>query len=212
MDMSAITWALLIVIVAVVVIMSMSSRGQVPWGSKMRRIHAGVAHKAEWMAPDEVVSQVSSDYLVAVGWMHDTMLSPRIQQLKSATHHLSGTFLKQHQHRLMQPVRFPPVIGVLRADHHLSVRRFSEDGETCLVVDHQTQRRMATYDARTHARILTQDLGMATLVYSMRFDVTEKRWKIDAFIQELPIGWRNQASSRFLREQAILPTTIGRDN
>ena len=94
----------------------------------------------------------------------------------------------------------PMFVGVLRSDHRLEVRRFSEDGERCLLVDHQTQRRMATYHTRTGQRAVTQDLGDATVVYSMIYDPSDVRWKIDAFVQELPAGWERRRNAKSLVE------------
>ncbi len=208
------TWALLLVIGVFVVIMSLNGRGQVPWGNKMRRIHAGVARKAEWMAPDEVVAQVRSDYLSASRWQQDNMLSGWQPQWSTAPLYLSGPFLKRFQTILMQhrSARGPRVVGVLRADHHISIRCFSEDGEHCLVVDEQSQRRMATYDVRTQSRVLTQDLGDGAVVYGMAYDSVDRRWKISEFVQELPVGWARLRSSSRIRELSAIPTTVGRDN
>jgi hypothetical protein len=201
-------------ILAVVIIMTMNGRGQVPWVSKMRRIHAGVARKAEWMAPDEVVNQVRADYLAATHWLQDTMLTAWAQQWSSASSYLSGVALKRFQAILThhRTVGAPRCIGVLRADHEVAVRLFSEDGERCLVVDQQAQRRMATYDSRDHTRLFTQDLGDGAVVYQMVYDTIDRRWKIDEFVQELPLGWGKHKSTRKIRELSAMPTEIGRDN
>lgn len=179
----------------------------------MRRIRAGAARKAEWMAPDEVVDRVREDYLTAVRWMGDNMLASWPHQWAESVNYLSGQFLKRF--RLSAPPLSggrPRAIGVLRADHQVTVRCFTEDGESCLVVDRQTQRRMATYDARTHERVMTQDLGDGTVVYQMRYDVQAARWKIDDYIQELPLGWGAQRTRGHLREIQALPFRLGRDN
>lgn len=201
-------------IVAIAIIMAMNSRGEVPWGNRMRRIHAGVASKAEWMAPDEVVQQVTANYLTAVRWLHDQMLSASVQQMNAAPIYLSGAYLKRFA-TVVSSYRnkgLPRFLGVLRADHTVTVRSFSEDGERCLVVDQQAQRRMATYASRSHERIGTQDLGDGAVVYKMVYDRVDNRWKIDEFVQELPSGWGQRKAARHLRELALMPSTIGRDN
>lgn len=178
----------------------------------MRRIRAGVASKAEWMAPDDVVDCVREDYLAAVRWMGDNMLASWPHQWSGALNYLSGPYLKRF--RMGTPFlsgERSRAVGILRADHQVTVRCFSEDGESCLVIDHQSQRRMATYDARTHERVMTQDLGDGALVYGMRYDVESGRWKIHDFIQELPPGWGEQPRGR-IREMTALPSTLGRDN
>jgi hypothetical protein len=208
------TWVLVLVIVAIVVVVIVNSPGQVPWGKKMRRVRAGVARRAEWMAPDDVVMQVRADYLAATQWLHDHMLSPWAHQWASAPMHLSGAFLKRYQTILMyhRSKGQPRFIGVLRADHDVTVRQFSPDGERCLVVDSQSQRRMASYDSRTHARVVTQDMGDGALVYQMVYDVKDRRWKIDEFVQELPVGWGKHGKLRRIREFTAMPLTVGRDN
>jgi len=80
------------------------------------------------------------------------------------------------------------------------------------VVDHQSSRRMATYDYWSKLRIHTQDLGDGTIVYEMAYDKQAGRWKVDRDSQELPKGWRRDHSSKRVRLLAALPNKIGRDN
>ncbi len=208
------TWAILLALIAIAIIMAMHSRGQVPWLPKMRRVRAGVARKAEWMAPEDVVDKVRADYLTAMRWLSDNVLSSWQQQWMLAPYYMSGLYLKRFQTLVTQyrAGRMPRAVGVLRADHQVTIRSFSEDGERCLVVDRQTLRRMATYDSRSHARIMTQDLGDGAVVYQMRYDAADGRWKLDEFVQELPAGWGKHGAGTPIRELAALPTLIGRDN
>ena len=205
---------LIVSFVLVAVLISLHGRSRVPWSTKLQRIHAGVFQKAEWMAPDTVLFQVRSDYLGALQWLHDSALKDWSHQLSYAPLYLSGSFLKRHQRLLKQNAssRGPHCIGILRADHQVEVRYFSEDGERCLVIDSQTQRRMATYDLASRERLHTQDLGSCTMVYQMVYDTRTRRWKIDSFIQELPLGWGNPKLVRHIKVQAELPTPAGRDN
>jgi hypothetical protein len=101
-------------------------------------------------------------------------------------------------------------VGVLRAHHQISVRRFSDDGLSCLLIDRQSERRMATYDYWTKQRIHTQDLGSSALVFRMQFDRYTGRWKVDEFIQQLPIGWETLPGAT-LRLMDALPEAAGRD-
>lgn len=208
------TWALLLGIVAIAIIMAMHSRGQVPWLGKMRRTNPTAARKAEWMAPDEVVDKVRSDYLTAMRWLGDNVLASWQQQWMLAPYYMSGLYLKRFQTLVTQyrAGRSPRAIGVLRADHQVTVRCFSDDGERCYVVDRQTLRRMATYDSRTRERVMTQDLGDGAVVYAMRFDAADGRWKLDEFVQEMPPGWGQSIGRARIREFAATPTPIGRDN
>ncbi len=193
-------WAFVILIV-IVVIMSVNF----PWSGRMRR-----AHKAEWMAPDDVVQQVREHYLEAINWLNDSMLLTWTQQWSVAPAYLSGSYLRRYRNLMLsqRDNRGVFVSGVLRADHVVEVRQFSENGGFCLVIDWQEQRRMATYNRKTHERLHTQDLGDGTVVYAMLYDAREERWKIGGFIQELPTGWRSRSK---IQELSTLPSEIGRD-
>lgn len=187
---------------------------QVPWSDQLRRVRAGRPRLAEWMAPEAVVNQVRADYRAAVDWQHDSMLQSLSYQWMEAPQYLSGIYLKRyrailhHQRRVHPPV----TVGVLRADHRIEVRRFSARGDRCLVIDYQTQRRMATYDYEARARLHTQDRGDCAVVYQMVYDSESQRWKIDQYIQQLPPGWGNPAAARHIEIVADLPTASGRDH
>lgn len=175
---------------------------QVPWANRMRRIqHRNAPPIEEWMAPDDVVADVVADYLDDAGWLSESSLLPIEQRWSASPLYLSGKFLFDYRRLVIQEREegAPPFIGVLRADHHVSVRYFKAEGDMCLLVDTQTQRRMAIYDARTRARAGTQDLGSAVLVYRMIY-LFDGRWRIDRFIQQLPVGWMQRASTSPLRE------------
>lgn len=205
------TWAILLAFIVVIGIMALSGRRQVAWANKLFRINAG-ARRAEWMAPDEVVQAVLHDYMSVMRWLPESGLKDWSTQWAGAPDYLSGLCLKRHQEVLKQyrMGRPPRYTGVLRCVHRPQVRHFSEDGERCLIVDHQTSRRMATYDYWSHVRLNTQDLGDGTLVYEMAYDKQARRWKLDRFIQELPAGW--QKSSGRLQLLSVLPPSAGRDN
>lgn len=194
--------------------MSMSNRGRVPWSNKLRRLHADVPHKAEWMAPESVVNRVRADYRATLDWLHDSVLRGVAYQWRSAPQHLSGAYLKRYRATLkhQRQAGQPACAGVLRADHRLEVRRFSEDGECCLVIDYQTQRRMATYDSETQARLHTQDMGDCVLVYQMVYDAGSQRWKLDKFVQQLPSGWGKPGIASYIELLADLPAAVGRDH
>jgi hypothetical protein len=213
-DENRMPWALLLGLLAIAMIMAMHSRGQVPWLDKMRRVKSSGARKPEWMAPDDVVDKVRSDYLTATRWLSDNVLSSWQQQWMLAPYYMSGLYLKRFQTLVTQyrAGRMPRAVGVLRADHQVSVRAFTEDGERCVVVDRQSLRRMATYDSRTHERVMTQDLGDGVVVYQMRYDAADGRWKLDEFVQELPDGWGKPALRARIRELSPQLTPVGRDN
>ena len=202
-----------IVILLVVSMMSFSGRQQVAWANTMRRVNAGVAHKSEWLAPESIMRMVRDHYMESMRWLPESVFYSWSQQWASAPEYLSGMQLKRHHeilkyHQVGKPPRY---IGVLRCTHQPDVCSFSEDGERCLVVDTQTSRRMATYDYWTQDRVNTQDLGDAVIVHEMVYDRASGRWKIDRYIQELPLGWRSEYSSSRLQVVKRLPHVKGRD-
>lgn len=205
--------ALVLVILLVIAIMSIQGNGRVPWAGKLRRLHAGSAQRGEWMAPLPVVERVRSDYIEAINWLHNQPIQDLAQRQVMAPIYLEGPYLKRYQRilSLNQIAREPLVDYVLRATHAVQVRHFSEDGERCLVIDTQLQRRMATYDHASGERIHTQDLGESHSVYQMVYDRPAQRWKIESFVHELPSGWHllNRSSHPFW---AVQPITRARDN
>ncbi|MFW5709070.1 MAG: hypothetical protein ACOCX5_02500 [Chloroflexota bacterium] len=208
------TWSILLALIIVIGIMSLTGRQQVPWVNKMRRMNPGNVQRAEWMAPEYVIQAVKSDYLTATRWILNSVTDPWAQQWSAAPFYLSGLYLKRHQeilkhYRVGRPLQH---VGILRCVQDVTVRNFSEDGERCLVIDHQTERRMATYHVQTQERLNTQDLGKGSYVYEMVYDRQAKRWKIDRYIQQLPIGWHSRGRSKRLRTLVTLPPVIGRDN
>jgi hypothetical protein len=166
------------------------------------------------MASETIYFQVRSDYLNAVEWLRDSALKDWSHQWTYAALYLTGAALKRHQRILKRQlgVGVPHCIGVLRADHQVDVRHFSEDGTSCLVIDVQTHRRMATYDVASRERLHTQDLGSCAVVYRMVYDKEVRRWKIDSFIQTLPPGWSSHRLSPPLTLLTELPAPAGRDN
>lgn len=208
------TWAILLAFIVLGGILSVSGKKQVPWADKLYRVNAGVKSKGEWLAPDDIQNDARADYLAAMGWLQDSLLADWSYQWSSAPNFLSGAFLHRHQeilkHYRMQ--KTPRYTGILRCTHRVEVRHFSEDGERCLIVDHQTTRRIATYDLLHHVRVITQDMGDGTVVHEMAYDKLLKRWKIDAFIQELPAGWSSKKSHEQIKVLSVLPPADGRDS
>ncbi|MDL1885603.1 hypothetical protein FBR01_18400, partial [Anaerolineae bacterium CFX8] len=62
-------WALVFVLLVVVMAAALNNSESIPWVRQLRRLHAGAARKAEWMAPEEVVAQVRVHYLETLQWM-----------------------------------------------------------------------------------------------------------------------------------------------
>ena len=200
-------WALILCFLVMMAWLALRGTSAIPWGRKLRRLRAGVAQKAEWMAPDEVIEQVRRDYLRVVEWLESAPFLDHPQH--RAPEYLTSDYLRRYHRLLTIPARFS---GVLIAQHHILVRHFAEDRMQCLVIDGQSQRHLLTYDERENILLNTQAFDDGTLVCSMVYDSILRRWKLAALIQELPAGWNDSPHSRRIRLLSTLPTTLGRDD
>ncbi len=205
-------WALAAIILTVVILMASNNARKLPWINKMRRLRTGSAC-ADWMAPEHVVQKVQADYLGAVDWLQNSQALPFAHHWRQATDWLAGPFLRRYQQLLLRQRsdRSAPFYGVLRADHQLEVRGFSQDGRRCWLIDRQRDRRMATYDMRTHERLVTQDMGSGAMVIVLVFTPEDSRWKFEAQVQQLPQGWERGQHLALVSEHEALPRRIGRD-
>ncbi len=203
--------ALVLIFVGIFFILFAVGREPTPWTNRLRRVHAGVSRKAEWVAPDDVIQQVNSDYLCAIEWLADAALG---EETHRAPHYLTGRFLTRFQ-TIINYQSAPShlhFMGIVTARHHVQVRQFSEDGSRCLVVDCQTEQHIESRQLNDSGWSLAQDLGDAALVFQMCYDPISSRWKIESFIQQLPAGWGNRADAGRVWLLTDLPTSIGRDN
>jgi hypothetical protein len=209
-----------LVIIGIVILLIASTlvaqRRRVAWPGTLYRLHAGVIHRAEWIAPDEILRIVEEHYLAAQQWSAEALFVGYIKFLREAPRYFSGNYLKRQTKiadaqvkSLRSGVRF---VGVLRAKHRIRVRHFSDDGLTCYVVDHQPVRLMVTYEYWQRRELHTQLLEPGAYVYLMRYDRGVKRWKIDDLVQQLPRGWEDKAmSTSMLPLDESLPIASGRD-
>ena len=202
--------ALILIFVGIFCILFVAGREPIPWTNRLRRVHPGVSRKAVWVAPDDVVRQVSDDYLRTVEWLTG---AARGEKTHRAPEYLTGLFLSRFQTIInyQNSPHHTHFVGSMMARHHLQVRHFSDDGSRCLVVDCQTERRIESLQLHDYGWSLLQDLGDGTLVFQMRYDTRAQRWKIESFIQELPAGWGSRADSGRVRLFSQLPTASGRD-
>lgn len=175
-----------------IMLMNSSNSRRVPWGDQMRRVAENPAAVIDWMAPAEVVEDVIAQYLHAIRWLYECerLYSPQVL-INGAAKVAIEDFLLDMRIGLMQRSsgKADMVYGVLRADHRVEICGFNAVGDTCYLIDHQTDRRMATYRRTTHERIHTQNLGASALVFRMRYFAQEGRWKISRFEQQLPPGY-----------------------
>ncbi|MCC7451129.1 MAG: hypothetical protein IT324_27195 [Anaerolineae bacterium] len=207
-------FAIVGVFIAIVIVTILARRRAIPWSGNLQRLHAGVKNKAEWMAPDNMVQAVEADYLAAQHWMSEALMRGYGRFLQEGPRYLSGVFLKAQQRSTTYQMHKhgPCMIGVLRAHHNVRVRHFSDDGLSCYVVDHQTERRMATYECSQFRRLHTQELLEGAYVYRMVYDTASRRWKIDELIQQLPLGWNAEnVYNKAIKLEKSLPIAAGRD-
>lgn len=201
--------ALLVVMGGVLLVLVYFSRSAiVPWLHQMNRLNPGVVNKAEWMAPPQVLEAVKKDYIAFYTYATITLPQGWNTYLRDLNHYLCDEMLTSQRDSLDTRLRQDRgrVYDILRANHRLEVRHFSADGLSCVVVDYQTERRLATYEYWRKYRVHTQDIGSATLVYQMKYDQRAMRWKIATYIQTLPPGITQTASL-----EIQLPHTVGKD-
>jgi hypothetical protein len=208
--------ALVAIVFGIITLLVMARRHRSTWPGPLHRLHAGVQDKAEWMASEEVVSTVEAHYLAAQHWASDVLLSGNTRFLSEASYYYTGNYLKrqhkiasQYMQTVKSGVRF---MGVLRAEHTLRVRHFSDDGLRCLIVDYQTDRHMLTYEYWRLKHTHNQSLTPAAYVFRMVYDRAAHRWKIEDLVQRLPRGWEEKIMyDTALRLDDTLPIAAGRD-
>ncbi len=175
----------------------------VGWSHALVRRHPGVRGQAEWMAPPAVVRQVQRDYLAAWIWSAETAIdwARRAADMPLV---LTGPYLRTEMHRLtaLSQDRSPRLAGHIQAQHHPTVRAFSNDGLRCLVIDHQTRRHALLCDYWTGRLALSERLEDQAFVYLMAYDRSDCRWKIEKLVQELPLGWGSGRERVVLQEDA----------
>lgn len=171
------------------IVMGIFGRGDVvPWIDHMRRVKIRGAKHGEWLAPEEIMSQVVENYREYLHFSQQTLVRGWSLYVRDMERYLAGDFLSQQRTHLEARLRKNTLrlIDILRCDHEVRIRNFSDDGLNCLLIDYQTERRLATYHYWSKRRIHTQHLDDAICVYLMTYDREDERWKIKDFIQELP--------------------------
>lgn len=207
------TWAFLLIVLVVAGIMSLSGARRVEWANKLRRRSHEPDIEPEWIAPDQIIQRICDDYLVASEWLNGSALEPWSKQWALASVFLAGIQLQRHQKILtrLRTGRISRFVGIMACTHELDVRYFSEDGERCLVIDRQYHRRITTYDVQKYVALQTQDMQSGMVVYQMVYDSAAQRWKIEAYIQELPLNVPPAGTNDKVRFTNTLPVAW-RDN
>ncbi|MFZ4813545.1 MAG: hypothetical protein ACOYL5_03335 [Phototrophicaceae bacterium] len=205
---------LLVLIGLLLLGLALRGRPLPPWSGQVVQVKHSMLTKPEWMAPEHVCKQVAHAYQEALHWLQDAPLMGVAAQQAQIGMYLDGELLQQHQAQFAYNERnLPRFIGILRVAHFIQVRQFSEHGEQCLVIDYQTERRMATYHTADHRRVTTQALADAYVIYQMRYDADAARWKIARFVQELNVAtYLYQKQPYPLPEFTLYSKPIGRDN
>lgn len=198
----------LILMVLVGVAMLSSRSGLVPWMNEMTRLNPGVQNRAEWMAPRHVILSVEKDYLAFYRYAAEQLPKGWLAYTRDLNEYLCGEMLRGQRESLSQRLRHDRgrFVEVLRANHNVQVRHFSGDGLRCVVIDQQSEQRLATYDYWTGRRVHTQDIGNTIYIYEMHYDQSLGRWKLARFVQQLPLGVCQPGAL-----EIHLPTTMGRD-
>ena len=186
--------------------------------ASLSRVNAGVSHRAEWLASRDTVQRVQANYLTAQHWALEAQLSSYTLYQRELPRYFAGELLAEQMRAIEVQLRrrSPRLVGCLRAHHQLQVRRFSDNGLNCCLLDFQTERRMATYDYWSKRRLHTQNLGDGVYVYLMIYDLAADRWKPARLIQQLPLGWDGSTVGNSpvripIRLTDELPSSAGRD-
>ena len=191
-----------------VVIAITSMPSVVPWMDTMTRKNPGERDRAEWIAPVDVVEAVTQDYLSFYSYAAQHLREGWVTYGRDLNHFLTGEMLEQQRESIAMRLQNDRgrVVDILRADHDVQVRNFSADGLRCIIIDQQTDQRLATYDYWNRYRLHTQDMGAGIYVYEMAYDMRTRKWKLARFIQCLPPGTCQPGTL-----ELSLPHTAGRD-
>src|SRR5258708_6072515 len=91
-----------LIVVMVIVGVTIIRRRRMAWPGAMRRLHAGVPNRAEWMAPDDIVRLVEADYLRAQKWLVGALLVSYTRVLSEAPQYYTGNYLKRQRKAVAQ--------------------------------------------------------------------------------------------------------------
>lgn len=175
---------LLIVILVVLIAVAFSGNKAVAWADKMRRVNDLFHGYPEWTAPDYVRQQVRADYLAAFERLSGGAPPTPIE----AAHYLSGPMLSMLTHMQGRLHMAAPFYEAISADHYVTVRGFTVDGERCLLIDRQVNRKIAVARLPYGTPWLVQAIDDGIVVYRMAYDRTLRRWKIEEYLHHIPLG------------------------
>lgn len=196
------------IIVGMILLVISSTASVVPWLDSMTRENPGTRDRAEWIAPVDVIEAVTVDYISFYTYAAERLRQGWVAYGRDLNHYLTEDMLTEQRESISMRLQSDRgrVLDVLRADHDIQVRNFSGDGLRCVVIDHRSDQRLATYDYWRGSRLHTQDMGAGTYVYEMAYDQRANKWKLARFVQSLPPGTRQPGTLML-----TLPHTAGRD-
>lgn len=206
--------AVLLIIFLLILASRFSQNDIVPWLDEMQRTRPKGAGYAEWLATEDIMQDVMQHYMEYIEFAQETLLTGWVRYYHGIRQYLAGDYLQLQLRNLEARLRVDNVrlIDILRANHDLRIRDFGDDGLTCLLLDYQTERRLATYHYWNKRRVHTQQLDDCICVYRMRYDRLNRRWKITEYIQELPAHHYPEALEGPIDTlDNALPPTLGRD-
>jgi len=205
MEVLTLMMILAIIFFSVVVYVTSTNR-IVPWMDKLIRVNPGVKHRAEWMAPKDVLTQVKQDYLAFYRYATNTLPQGWLPYMRNLEQYVTGELLTTQRESLRGRLRHDRgrLTEIYYSDHNVQVRNFSSDGLHCVVVDHQTNCHIVSYDYWDQRMLHQQKLPSTIVVYKMVY--VEDRWKIDHLIQQMHPSL-GQAETLLLS----LPSAVGRD-
>lgn len=208
-------FALLAVLCGLLILFWLASPKVVPWADQLTRLNAGAGDKAEWMAPPQVIEDVVWNFREAQEWL-ETCAANWGRFAEGYERYLAGSYLKLQRRVLASLVNQKPRIALVQsAAHQYSVRHFTSDGLHCLLIDQQTARVLTTSSYWSGQMLHQQRLEDRAYVYQLVYELTEKRWKIERFIQELPLGTPLEIAPKKRSRVKVateLPTRVQRDN
>src|SRR5690606_3209856 len=121
---------------------------------------------------EDIMQTVVEHYMQYIEFAQETLMSGWTKYYHDLSNYLSGDYLRLQADNIDARLRKDDLrlIDILRANHEVRVRDFGNDGLSCLLLDFQTERRLATYHYWSKRRIHTQHLDDVICVYRMRFD------------------------------------------
>lgn len=207
--------ALLTILCGVLVIYWLVAPRVVPWADQLTRLNAGAGDKAEWLAPPQVIEEVIWNFRESQEWL-ETCAANWGRFAEGYERYLNGPYLKAQRRGLASLVAQKPRVALAQSvAHQYSVRHFTSDGLHCVLLDQQTMRTLTTASYWSGRVLHQQRLEDRACVYQLAYDVTEQRWKIEKFIQELPLGTPLEIKPTKRTRVTVateLPPRAGRDN